>query len=165
MSTCLKIIILIFAALTYITYTVGCAATTYAQPDTGVILYDISSPESTVIGFTIAAANRQAKTAQSYFLPGGEDYTDIYEVLTAQPSSPKYPGRIMLESIDPNSPIKIISQTRTTDNTGSISTKILWQIKFAKPFQIEGQTVAADTPYTFDATLKQTQLGWLIDNF
>ena len=58
---------------------------------------NLSTPEATVIGFTKAAAQGDAELAQRYFLPGGVDYQDIRETLTAQPGTPRYGARVMLE--------------------------------------------------------------------
>jgi len=121
---------------------------------------DTHSPESTVIGFTNAAAEGNAKLAQSYFLPDGADYQDIWEVLTSEPGSSRYPGRVMMESIDVNQPIEVISKVET-----QYGLKVVWRVTFAKGFVIQGHKIEAGTQYDFDATLKRTEERWLIDNF
>lgn len=121
---------------------------------------DLSTPESTVVGFTKAAAKGNAKVAQSYFLPGGVDDQDIAETLTAKPGTPRYAGRVMLEAIDPSRPIIVRSQRETEHGL-----QVIWQVTLGKAFEIEGQKVEAGTAYDFDATLKKTAEGWLIDNF
>ncbi len=123
-------------------------------------LLDISSPEATVIGFTRAAAQGKAAHAQAYFLPGGTDYEDIEKVLTAKPSSSAYRFREMMEAIDPEAPIKLISQHDTEHGR-----KVVWQITFKKGLDIKGQQLEPGTTFELDATLRKTEKGWLIDNF
>lgn len=120
---------------------------------------DLSSPEATVVGFTRAAAAGNAKLAQAHFLPGGVDYEDVLEVLTAAPSSPSYPGRLMFESVDPQAPITVLSQEET-----EYGLAVVWRATFAKGFEIEGHKIEPGATYDFDATLRKTRKGWLIDN-
>lgn len=121
---------------------------------------DLSTPESTVAGFTKAAAEGRARLAQSYFLPGGVDYQDIWDTLTAEPGTPRYDGRMMLEAIDPGRPIAVKSRAETGSGL-----KVVWQVTFRRGFEIKGQKVEAGTQFDLDATLKKTERGWLIDNF
>jgi hypothetical protein len=131
----------------------GCAHSPQAK-------LNLFTPESTVIGFTKAAAAGDAKLAQSYFVPGGTDYKDISEILTAEPGAPRYPARVMLASVDIARPIIVKSQSQTENGL-----RVVWQVTFAKGFNIEGRTVEAGTEHDFDATLIKTENGWLIDNF
>jgi len=80
--------------LTLIGFFAGCAHLQEAK-------VNLSTPESTVVGFTKAAAEGNAKLAQSYFLPGGVDYQDIWKTLTAEPGTPRYAARVTLEAVDP----------------------------------------------------------------
>ena len=121
---------------------------------------NLSTPESTVVGFTKAAAEGNAELAQSYFLPGGIDYQDVWETLTAKPGTPRYTGRVMMEAVDPSRPMTVKSQKETESGL-----KVVWQVTFRRGFEIEGHKVEAGTQYDLDATLKQTEKGWLIDNF
>ena len=121
---------------------------------------NLSTPESTLIGFTKAAAEGNAKLAQSYFLPGGIDYQDIWETLTATPGTPRYPARVMLESVDSTRPMEVKSKKQTKHGL-----KLIWQVTFRNGFEADGRKVEAGTQYDFDATLKKTEKGWLIDNF
>lgn len=121
---------------------------------------DLSTPESTFIGFLKGAAVGNAGLAQSYFLPGGVDYDDIREVLTAEPGSDTYTFRAMMESIDPEVPMKVLSKTET--EKGLV---VVVQATFGKAFEIEGVSMEAGSTYDFDATLRETDHGWLIDNF
>ena len=121
---------------------------------------NLSTPESTVVGFTKAAAEGNARLAQSYFLPGGIDYEDVWETLTAKPGTPRYPGRVMMEAVDPSRPMTVKSQKETEHGL-----KVVWQVTFRRGFQIEGHKVETGTQYDLDATLKKTEKGWLIDNF
>jgi hypothetical protein len=139
--------------LTLIGFLAGCAHFREATVDS-------STPEATVVGFTKAAAQGNAQLAQSYFLPGGTDYQDIREVLTAEPGAPRYPARVMMTSVDTAQPIKVKSQEPTEHGL-----KVVWQVTFAKGFEIEGHKVEAGTKYDFDATLKKSEKGWQIDNF
>jgi hypothetical protein len=131
----------------------GCATRTPAP-------VDFSSPETTVVGFTHAAALGRARLAQSYFVPGGVDYGDIWEVLTAPPGSPRYPARIMLESIDARAPIEVVSEERAANRL-----KVVWRVTFRRDFEIQGQEVLAGSTYDLDATLQQVGDRWLIDSF
>lgn len=140
-------------AIVLIGLAVGCAHSQKAMPN-------LSTPESTVIGFTKAAAEGNAKLAQSYFLPGGIDYQDVWETLTAKPGTPRYPGRVMMEAVDPSRPMTVKSQKKTEHGL-----KVVWQVTFRKGFEVEGKKVEAGTQYDLDATLKKTEKGWLIDNF
>ena len=121
---------------------------------------NLSTPESTVISFTKAAATGNAELAQSCFLPGGEDYEDMKEVLTAEPSSGDYPMRVAMEAIDEKEPIIIVSKKETP-----YGLKVVWQVTFKKGFTIEGHTIHPGDTYDFDATLKKSGDHWLIDNF
>jgi hypothetical protein len=131
----------------------GCAHSPKAQ-------VNLSTPESTVTGFTKAAAKGNAELAQSYFLPGGTDYQDIWETLTAEPGTPRYAGRVMMEAVDPKGPMTLKSQNQTEHGL-----KVVWQVTFRRGFEIEGHKVEAGTRYDLDATLTRTGKGWLIDNF
>ncbi|MHC4416346.1 MAG: nuclear transport factor 2 family protein [Planctomycetota bacterium] len=120
---------------------------------------DLSSPRATVVGFTNAAASGRADLAQAYFLPDAVDYDDIKEVLTAAPGSPRHPARVMLESIDPQTPIEIVSEEQTPNGL-----KVVWQVTFRRDFEIQGQSIAAGSTYNLDATLRQSGDQWMIDN-
>jgi hypothetical protein len=121
---------------------------------------NLSTPESTVVGFTKAAAEGNAKLAQSYFLPGGIDYQDVRETLNAKPGTPKYKGRVMMEAVDASRPITVKSKKETERGL-----EVVWQVTFGKGFEIEGEKVEAGTQHELDATLKKTEEGWLIDGF
>ena len=86
--------------------------------------------------------------------------TDVKEVLTATPSSREYPGRVMLESVDPDAPMPIVSKGET-----SRGVMVVWRVTFRRGFEIQGFTVEPGTTYDFDATLKRSGDQWLIDNF
>lgn len=118
---------------------------------------DLSSPDATVISFTKAAARGDVDTAQACFLPEGIDYHDVRRVLTAEPSSPDYPGKLMFEAIDPDALMPIISMEETENGL-----EIVWRVTFKRDVQAEGQTVikAGDT-FDFDGTLKKSGEKWL----
>jgi len=141
------------ALLALIGLLVGCAHSHQAR-------VDLSTPASTVIGFTKAAAEGNAQLAQSYFLPGGIDYQDIWDTLTAKPGTPRYPARVMMESIDPNGPMVVKSQKETEHGLG-----VVWQVRFRRGFEIERHRVEPGTQHDLDATLKKTEQGWLINGF
>jgi hypothetical protein len=140
-------------AIVLIGLAVGCAHSQKATPN-------LSTPESTIIGFTKAAAEGHAKLAQSYFLPGGIDYQDVWETLTAKPGTPRYSGRVMMEAVDPSRPMTVKSKKETEHGL-----KVVWQVTFRRGFEVDGKKVEAGTQYDLDATLKKTEKGWLIDNF
>ena len=124
----------------------------------------IDTPENTVIGFTRAAASGDIKTAMAYMLPGGVDYEDIHEILTAQPSSSaKYQFRQLLEAVDPNIPVKIVSQQEKGDYM-----KVVWLLTFKRTVKLgkepKEMVFKPGSTFEFDATLKRTEQGWLIDN-
>lgn len=139
--------------LALVTLVAGCTHSPQAK-------LDLSTPESTVIGFTKAAAAGNAALAQACFLPGGVDYQNVWETLTAKPGTPRYSGRVMMEAVDPNGPMTVKSQKQT-----EYGLKVIWEVTFRRGFEIEGQKVEAGTKYDLDATLKKTDKGWLIDNF
>lgn len=121
---------------------------------------DLSTPESTIAGFTKAAARSDAALAQSYFLPGGVDYQDILDTLTAKPGTPRYAARVMMESVDTTKPVKLKVQEQIEQGL-----KAVWEVTFHSGFKVDGRRVEAGTTYDFDATLTKTDKGWLIDNF
>ena len=118
----------------------------------------------TVIGFTRAAASGDIKTAMAYMLPGGVDYEDIQEILTAQPSSSiKYQFRQLFEAIDLNIPIKIVSEKMQGDYM-----KVVWLVTFKRTVKLgkgpKEMILKPGSTFELDATLKRTEQGWLIDN-
>ncbi|GAF98320.1 unnamed protein product, partial [marine sediment metagenome] len=89
---------------------------------------------------------------------------DIHEILTAQPSSSaKYQFRQLLEAVDPNIPIKIVSQQEKDDYM-----KVVWLLTFKRTVKFGGDAkkmvFEPGSTLEFDATLKRTEQGWLIDN-
>ena len=120
----------------------------------------LSTPESTITGFMKAAAQGDAALAQSYFLPGGVDYQDIVDTLKAKPGTPRYAARAMMESVDISKPIKLKSKNETEHGLRAV-----WEVTFGTAFEVDGRRVEAGTHYDFDATLKKTDQGWLIENF
>jgi hypothetical protein len=122
---------------------------------------DLSSPEATVVSFTKAAARGQDDLAQSCFLPGGVDYEDIREVLTATPGSYGHEMKQMLQSIDVDVAMPIIATEKFLDGT-----KVIWQVTFRHRFETrKGFVFEPGTTYDFDAILKLSEGKWLIDNF
>lgn len=121
---------------------------------------DLTSPESVVTGFAHAAALGNAKLARAYFLPDGKDYDDIWRSLTSEPGQTEYAFRIMLQAVDPNAPMIIRAMEGSEDQL-----KVVWQVTFAKDFEIQGKAIQKGSTRDFDATLKKTDKGWLIDNF
>jgi hypothetical protein len=116
-----------------------------------------------VITFTRAAARGDVDLAQRCFLPGGVDYDDIRETLTATPSSPRYGGKIMIDSLDPDAPMPIVSKRET-----EYGLRVVWRVRFERDFRTEeggGHIFKAGSTYDFDATLKKSGEEWLIDNF
>jgi hypothetical protein len=81
-------------------------------------------------------------------------------VLTSEPGQGEYAARIMMQAVDPDKPMPILSKDGPDDGL-----KVKWQVTFAKGFEIEGKKVDAGSTYDFDAILKKTDKGWLIDNF
>jgi hypothetical protein len=67
---------------------------------------------------------------------------------------------MMLEAVDPNRPIEVKSKQET-----AAGLKVVWKVTFRRAFEAEGHNIEAGTPFDFDATLKKTDKGWLIDNF
>jgi hypothetical protein len=122
---------------------------------------DWSSPETTVVSFTKAAARGQDDLAQSCFLPGGVDYEDIREVLTATPGSSAYEMKQMLQSINADVAMPILATEELLDGT-----KVIWQVTFRHRFETrKGVVLNPGTTYDFDAILKLSKGKWLIDNF
>jgi hypothetical protein len=112
------------------------------------------------MGFTKAAAIGNAKLARAYFLPEGKDYDDIWRTLTSEPGQDQCAARIMIQAVNPAAPMPIISKEGPDDGL-----KVVWRVTFARGFEREGKTVQQGQTHDFDATLKKTDKGWLIDNF
>ncbi|MBN2844277.1 MAG: carboxypeptidase regulatory-like domain-containing protein, partial [Sedimentisphaerales bacterium] len=122
---------------------------------------EFSSPESTVYNFTMAAAKGDVEGVMKCFLPGGVDYDDTREVMTAEWGSSVYPAKVMLISIDGSDGIRFLSRK---DTDGKV--KLAWRVNFKNDFKIERRNFGDGSCYDFDATLvKNAQGKWLIDNF
>jgi len=121
---------------------------------------DLSSPQATVTSFTRAAATGNAELARACFSPQGWDYDDIWEVLTASPSSSMYPMRQLFEAVDENQPAPIISQ----ESKGNVL-EVAWRVTFKEPFTIqEGgsqQTFQRGDTFVLDGSLVQEGDDWL----
>jgi hypothetical protein len=121
---------------------------------------NLSSPQATVTSFTKAAATGNAGLARACFSPQGVDYDDIWEVLTAAPSSRVYPMRELLESVDADKPMPIISQEPKVNGLG-----VAWRVTFKKPFTIqEGgseQTFQPGDTFVLDGSLVKEGENWL----
>jgi RNA polymerase sigma-70 factor (ECF subfamily) len=121
---------------------------------------DLSSPEATVTSFTRAAATGNAELARACFSQQGWDYDDIWEVLTASPSSPVYPMRQLLEAVDENQPATIISQ----ESTGN-ALEVAWRVTFKEPFTIQEkgsqQTFQRGDTFVLDGSLVREGDDWL----
>jgi hypothetical protein len=66
---------------------------------------------------------------------------------------------VVLESVDASGPKEVKSKTVAKEGL-----KVVWQVTFRTGFGAGGRRVEAGAHYDFDATLKQTDKGWLIDN-
>jgi len=115
----------------------------------------ISTPEETVTGFTKAAMAGNVDLAQAHFLPGGEDYDDVREALEDSEDV-----KTMFGAIDPEAPITVVSKEGDENQL-----KVVWRVTFNKSFELERHKFEPGSTYDFDATLKKTDKGWLIDNF
>lgn len=151
------------ASAIIVVLTVVTPADELAQP---FLTLDLSTPEATVRSFTKAAATGNVGLAQACFLPGGVDYEDIREVLTADPSQvSKHGFRMAMRAIDPDGPITVISRKSTSEDEISITWRVT--LKSAVSFTEGGKEVTfkpGDT-FDFDASLKKVGDRWLIDNF
>lgn len=121
---------------------------------------DLGSPQATVTSFTRAAATGNAELARACFSPQGVDYDDIWEVLTASPSSSVYPMRLLLEAVDENQPAPIISQEIKVNVV-----EVAWRVTFKKPFTIqEGgsqHTFQRGDTFVLDGSLVREGEDWL----
>ncbi len=122
---------------------------------------DLSSPETTVISFTKAAARGDVESALACCRPGSYDYDDIKEALTATSSSPAYAFKQMFDSIETRVPIRIAS----VDKNGGTA-DVVWRVTFKRGFTVMeggGRTSNAGSSFDLDGTLKKSGDRWLIE--
>ncbi len=134
-----------------------------ATADTRSSQIDLSSPEATVRSFTRLMATGNAEAVMACFLPGGLDYQDMREILTADPSDPrqrdKYETRLWLQSFDPEAKMPIIETKQKADGV----VEITWEVVFKKDLTMEGQTFTAGQTMNLDASLVKSDGRWLIN--
>jgi len=122
---------------------------------------DLSSPETTVVSFTKAAALGDIESALNCCLPGSYDYDDIKNALTASPSAPSYAFKQMLESVDRDAPIQIVSVEKNGDKA-----TVIWRITFKRDVRMAeggGHTFKAGSTFDLDGTLRKSEDRWLIE--
>jgi len=123
--------------------------------------FDRSTPEATVVSFTQAAARGEKCAALACFLPGGTDFEDIREVLNATPWSSRCQMKQMLESLDTDAPMPIVSKEETPRGA-----KVVWRVTFKEEFKTKkGLVFEPGMTHDLDATLKRHGDRWLIDGF
>ncbi|MHC4425626.1 MAG: hypothetical protein ACYSYV_05960 [Planctomycetota bacterium] len=121
---------------------------------------DRSSPEATVRSWTKAVARGNVQDALACMLPGGVDYGDVKEILSAEPSSRKFFIKKMWLAIDTEKPIEILGKELIEDEAG-----IGWEFYFREDFTVKGRTFKRrGDAFEFDASLKKHGDYWLIDN-
>jgi len=125
-----------------------------------------SSPEAAVQSFTNALARWDVDQVQRCFLPGGNDYDDVRELMTAGPLGPRRSAREFFETVtkafDTEKPVQIVSIDETPNGT-----VVVWNVTIKQAVTAgEGKnkvTFAAGDPFKLDPTLKQSGDRWLID--
>jgi hypothetical protein len=133
------------------------SVSTVKIPETSTV--DRSSPEATVRSWTKAVATGNVEDAMACMLPGGADYGDVKEILSAKPTSRKFFFRKMWESIDTDKPIKILGKELIEDEAD-----IGWEFYFKEDFAVPGRRYKRGDAFEFDASLKKHGDYWLIDN-
>lgn len=132
-------------------------------PDTSDFQLDLSSPEATVRSFVKAMVAGDAEAAKACFLPGGEDYEDMEEMVFADPDDPaqrsEYEVKLFFESLDPDAEMPMLSVEETEHGTS-----VVWQVAFKSEFTMQGHTFNAGDTMEFDGTLRQSGDSWLIDS-
>ncbi|MBA7603106.1 hypothetical protein ES703_10210 [subsurface metagenome] len=117
---------------------------------------DLSSPASTVISFTKAAAAGDVELALACFAPDSHDYEDAKELLTGAETNPL---RMMLDAVDPDARIIIVSMEMAEEGTRC---SIKWRMVLKRGFTIEGQTFKAGETFDLDGNVKKVGDRWLI---
>ncbi len=121
---------------------------------------DLSTPESTVHSFMKMVATGDAEKVLACFLPGGVDYEDAREIMDADADNSKYDLKMWLMSFDPDAEMPV----QVTEVAPRVL-KVSWLATFKKEFTMKGHTFLAGDTLELDATLKQIEDKWLIDNF
>jgi len=140
--------------ITMVTALCGCSLLT----DNKQAAVDLSTPETTVVSFTKAAACGDSETALACCLPGGLDYDDVRKCLA---TSPDDEFKRMLESIDLDAPMSVISKKKEEDKV-----VVVWRVTFKRDFRTMeggGQTFKVGSTFDLDASLKKSEDQWLID--
>ena len=126
--------------------------------------FDLSTPEATVRSFTRVMIAGDADAVLACFVPNGEDYEDIQEILYADPSDPsqrdEYEMKLWVQSLDPDAEMPILDIREETDGVVSID----WEVTFKSDFTMQGHTFTAGESVTLDAVLVKSDGKWLIDN-
>ncbi len=142
------------AIMTVVTVLCGCSCPSTRKPSVA----DLSTPEATVVSFTKAAARGDADAALACCLPGGLDYGDVKKALA---SAPDDDFRRLLESVDPEAPMPIVSQ-----KTEGEKLAVVWRVTFKRDFRTQeggGLTFKTGSTYDLDASLQKSGDDWLID--
>jgi len=122
---------------------------------------DLSSPEATARSFVRAIVAGDTDAVMACFLPGGEDYGDMLEMMHANGDNPNqrsdYEARCLFRALDPDAEMPMLSMEETERGTS-----VRWQVTFKDAFTIEGHTFNAGDTMDFDGTMCQSGDDWLI---
>ncbi|MBN1507121.1 MAG: sigma-70 family RNA polymerase sigma factor [Sedimentisphaerales bacterium] len=131
-----------------------------ARPSGGGL--DLSSPEATVRSFVRAVASGDAESVMACFLPGGTDFDNMLEILTANPDDPEqrsaHQMKLWFQSLDPDAEIPIVEVKETEDGVS-----VVWRVTFKRDVTMEGHTFSAGDMHDLDGNLRQSGESWLIN--
>ncbi|MBN1846338.1 MAG: hypothetical protein JW810_11685, partial [Sedimentisphaerales bacterium] len=119
---------------------------------------DLSSPEATVRSFVRMAAAGEVEKVLACFVPGGTDYDDMRQIITAAPDDPKFELKRWFTSLDPDAPMPILKTVETDRGL-----EILWEVTFRTDLELEGRLFRAGDTMQLDARLQKIDEKWLID--
>ena len=95
------------------------------------------------------------------FLPEGEDFDDMQEMLFADPDDPAQRSecevKLLFESLDPDAEMPMLSIEET-----ELGTSVVWQVTFKSEFTIEGHTFSPGDTMDFDGMMRQSNGSWQI---
>jgi RNA polymerase sigma factor (sigma-70 family) len=123
---------------------------------------DLSSPEATVRSFVRAIASGDTESVMACFLPGGTDFEDMLEILTADPDDPEqrseHQMKLWFQSLNGDVEIPIIEMKETDEGVS-----VVWRVTFKKDVTMEGHTFSAGDTFDLDGNLRQSGDSWLIN--
>ena len=140
---------------------VGDVVTKFKRQRSAGVSQDVPAGlQSVVSAFCRAAAKDDLDGVLKCFDPNGEDYSDVKKIMTAEENTSMYDMKKMFLAIDPDMGLKIISVEEENGKT-----KVIWRVKFASAFEVQGQKFEKGSTFDLDATVVKADDGrWLIDS-